>query len=217
VSDGNDETVEKSTLWNAEAETFDQAADHGLLDPGIRAAWRALLLQHLPAPPARILDLGCGTGTLTVLLAEEGYQVDGVDFSPEMIRRAEAKAVGLAGVTLQVADAYDPPVEHGAYDVVLCRHVLWAMLDPGTALKNWTPLLTPHGALVLVEGRWSNEVGLSAEETVALVRAESRAADLTRLDDPIYWGRPITDDRYLVTSPPSLSGSARDDQTSSLA
>jgi len=60
-------------------------------------------------------------------------------------------------------------------------------------------------------------VGLSAEETVALVRAASRAADLTRLDDPIYWGRPITDDRYLVTSPPSLSGSARDDQTSSLA
>jgi len=38
VSDGNEETVEKSTLWNAEAETFDQAADHGLLDPGVRAA-----------------------------------------------------------------------------------------------------------------------------------------------------------------------------------
>lgn len=200
MSERTDETIEDRARWDAEAGTFDQAPDHGLLDTEVRAAWLALLLQHLPAPPARILDLGCGTGTLTVLLAEQGYRVDGIDFSPEMIRLAEIKVAGLVGVTLILADAGDPPVEQAAYDVVLCRHLLWAMPEPGTALRNWAQLLTPDGTLLLIEGRWSNDAGLPAEEVVALVRATSRAAELTRLTDPVYWGRPIDDDRYLVTS-----------------
>ncbi len=81
-----------SETWDAEAEHFDDEPDHGLRDPAIREAWRVLLREHLPAPPARIADLGCGTGSLSVLLADEGYAVDGVDFSPEMVRRARAKA-----------------------------------------------------------------------------------------------------------------------------
>lgn len=189
--------------WNAAADKFDLAADHGLLDPAVRAAWRQLLLQHLPEPPARILDLGCGTGTLSVLLAQNGYQVHGIDFSPEMIRRAEQKAVGIEGITLQVVDESDPPAEPGPYDVVLCRHVLWAMPDPAVALRNWTRLLEPDGSLMLVEGSWSTGVGLAAEETIALLRAASRGARLSPLDDPIFWAGPITDERYLIVSPPS--------------
>lgn len=63
-------------LWDLEAETFDDEPDHGLAEPTTRAAWRDLLLGALPAPPARIADLGCGTGTLTRLLVDEGFAVD---------------------------------------------------------------------------------------------------------------------------------------------
>ena len=141
-------------LWNDEATTFDEAADHGLRDPEVRAAWRDLLLSVLPPQPARVADLGCGTGTLALLLAAEGYAVDGVDFSPEMIRRAVAKpAVGQ--VTFTQADADNPPLEPGAYDVVLCRHVLWVMPDPAATLHRWIGLLAPGGRLVLVEGSWT--------------------------------------------------------------
>ena len=38
---------DRVATWDAEAEAFDEAADHGLLDPEVRAAWRALLLDHL--------------------------------------------------------------------------------------------------------------------------------------------------------------------------
>lgn len=187
-------------MWDAEAETFDEAADHGLSDPRVRAVWRSLFRDVLPGEPGKVADLGCGTGTLSLLLADEGHRVDGVDFSPKMIRRAEAKAAGRADMSFVVADAYAPPLRDGTYDTVLCRHVLWAMPDPLTALRNWERLLTPGGTLVLVEGFWSNGAGLHAEETVGLVEDVPRPAELRRLTNPAYWGQPVTDDRYAVIS-----------------
>ena len=187
-----------SDLWDREAQTFDEAADHGLADPDCREAWRSLLLEHLPPAPARVADLGCGTGTLALLLAEEGYVVDGVDFSPEMVRRAQAKAGEVA--TFTVGDAAEPPLANAAYDVVLSRHVLWAMPSPAAALERWLALLRPGGRLLLVEGNWSTGAGLSAEETVGLVEAAGREAVLRRMPEPVFWGRDISDDRYLVTA-----------------
>jgi SAM-dependent methyltransferase len=194
-------TADEIAMWDAEAADFDEPADHGLRDPAVRRRWRDLLLGLLPEPPARIADLGCGTGTLSVLLAEAGYDVDGLDFSPRMIELARRKAGGPAGVRLTQADAFDPPLPQKAFDVVLCRHVLWAMPDPAVALARWLRLLTPTGRLLLVEGHWSNGAGLSADRTLRLVEETGRSASVTRLDDPGYWGRDISDDRYLVTSP----------------
>jgi SAM-dependent methyltransferase len=186
-------------LWDREAQTFDEAADHGLADPGCREAWRTLLLEHLPPAPARVADLGCGTGTLALLLAEEGYAVDGVDFSPEMVRRARDKAGDVARFV--EGDAAAPPLEPASYDVVLSRHVLWAMPSPADALDRWTALLRPGGRLLLVEGSWSTGAGLTAEQTVDLVERSGREAHLRRMPEPVFWGRVITDDRYLIASP----------------
>jgi SAM-dependent methyltransferase len=184
----------------AEAATFDDEPDHGLGDPEARAAWLALLTGHLPAAPARIADLGCGTGTLTVLLADAGYAVDGVDFSPEMITLARAKAAGREGVTFAVADASAPPLEPAAYDAVLCRHVLWALPDQPSALERWISLLGPQGRLVLVEGFWHTGAGLEATVTEELLRGAGRQPTTHPLTDDVYWGGPITDERYLVVA-----------------
>ena len=189
-----------SELWDAEAPTFDDEPDHGLRDPRTREAWRSLLTGHLPAPPARVADLGCGTGTLSVLLADEGYAVDGVDFSPEMVARARAKAGPRPEVGFTVADAGEPPLDPGAYDVVLCRHVLWALPDRPAALARWQDLLTGDGRLVLVEGDWHTGAGLAATETEALLRSAGREPTTRRLTDPSLWGGPITDERYLVVA-----------------
>lgn len=185
-------------LWDAEAEGFDDEPDHGLRDPVVREAWRALLRSVLPAAPARVADLGSGTGTLALLLAGEGYAVDGVDFSAEMVRRALAKAGDTAGVTFVCADAAEPPLTTASYDVVLCRHVLWALPDPAAALVSWRGLLAPGGRIVLVEGSWSTGAGLTADETVRLVEGAGLTARLRRLPEAVYWGREITDERYLV-------------------
>ena len=56
----------------------------------------------------------------------------------------------------------------------------------------------PAGGCVLVEGNWSTGAGLAAEETIALVEATGRTPTLRRMPEPVFWGREITDDRYLV-------------------
>lgn len=191
-------TSRDSELWDAQARTFDVEPDHGLHDPVVRDAWQGLLRSLVPPIPSRIADLGCGTGSLSLLLAEDAHEVDGVDLSPEMIRRARAKAGTFPGVTFRVGDAAAPDLPPASYDVVLCRHVLWALPDPPAALARWVELLLPQGRVMLVEGNWSTGAGLSAAETVALVEEAGLVATLRPLPDEAYWGKRIDDDRYAV-------------------
>ncbi|MCW2816370.1 MAG: methylase involved in ubiquinone/menaquinone biosynthesis [Nocardioides sp.] len=190
---------DQRTFWDAEAATFDDEPDHGLGDPATREAWRQLLAAHLPPAPCDVVDLGCGTGTLSVLLAEAGHRVRGTDLSPAMVERARAKA-SAAGldVTFGVGDAAEPPYDVATVDVVLCRHVLWALPDPEAALARWVGLLRPGGRIVLVEGRWHTSGGLAAADVERLAAAHLPDVRVVPLEEEVYWGGPITDERYLL-------------------
>src|SRR5579875_241588 len=151
-----------AAYWNAQAASFDDAADHGLRDPAVRAAWSALLDSLLPPGPASVADLGCGTGSLSCLLALQGKSVTGLDLAPAMIRRAREKAAehGLE-IEFAVGDAGSLPWADQCFDVVLCRHLLWALNDPAAALDEWLRVLRPNGWLVLIEGQWSTGAGMT--------------------------------------------------------
>lgn len=186
-------------FWDTQAPTFDDEPDHGLRDPSVRACWRNLLLSALPPAPARIADLGCGTGSITVLLAAEGYDLHGVDSSTAMLAAARTKAAA-AGVTthLSQGDAAFPPWTRACFDVVFARHVLWALPDPESVLGRWSRLLRPGGRLVLVEGLWHTGGGISATRCRAMVATHRADVTVHPLTDPGLWGGPVTDERYLV-------------------
>ena len=103
-------------------------------------------------------------------------------------------------MALHHGDASEPPFSPASFDVVLARHVLWALPDPASALVHWVALLRPQGRLVLIEGRWLTGAGLAAADCTALLRQYRKEVDLHVLDDQDLWGRAITDERYLLLS-----------------
>lgn len=188
--------------WDAEAARFDAEPDHGLRDPEVRRAWDGRLRSWLPARPADVLDLGCGTGSLALLAAGQGHRVTGVDLSPAMLERARVKLAGRDALLL-TGDAAAPPVGERRFDVVLARHVLWTLPGPGRVLRRWRELLRPGGRLVLVEGVWGSvtPVGLSAGRLTGLLAPLAGQVRVEPLShDPLLWGKRVDDDRYAVVA-----------------
>ncbi|RKE17675.1 class I SAM-dependent methyltransferase [Streptomyces sp. TLI_171] len=206
-----------AAYWNESAPAFDLEPDHGLSAEPTRLAWRRRIADWLPEEPSDVLDAGCGTGSLSLLVAAAGHRVTGVDLAERMVEQARAKlaAAGQPGRFL-VGDAAQPPVGEQRFDVLLCRHLLWTLPDPQAALRRWTSLLRPGGRLVLVEGRW-REAGAPVEPytpgAVDLpwaggVRADDLAAALRPLvrdlrvepleADEDLWGGPVRDERYAL-------------------
>ncbi|MFD4587755.1 methyltransferase domain-containing protein [Streptomyces sp. NPDC058423] len=195
--------------WDAAADTFDDEPDHGLRDPGVRRAWAERMRHWLPSAPSDVLDLGCGTGSLALLAAEQGHRVTAVDLSPRMAEAACRKLAGT-GAEVLTGPAERPPVGDRRFDAVLVRHVLWAMPDPEAALAHWASLVRPGGRLVLVEGVWGDS-GLPAARLLGALGPLARRIDHERLSDvPALWGRPVHDERYALVARTARTGRDED-------
>ena len=156
--------------WNRDAETYDSAPSHAASDVIEAAAWRAAIRGALPEPPARVLDAGAGTGSLSILAAELGYRVTALDLSPAMLERAGRKAAER-GVELELVEGSVDRPPDGPFDAVVERHVLWTVPDPVSALVSWRSV-APRGRLALFEGTWGTRGPLD--------RAREKAAEAIR-------------------------------------
>jgi SAM-dependent methyltransferase len=168
-------------FWDEDAATYDRSPSHQPVRPQELAAWAGALRQLLPEPPARVLDIGAGTGFPSLLLAAQGYQITAADLSPGMLARLRAKAgrLGLEVTTVE-ADALHPPA--GDYDAVMERLVLWTLPDPAAALAAWRAA-APRARLALIESSWGNLTGIDK------LRAGARiAANRLRHTPPAHHG-----------------------------
>lgn len=202
----------QQAYWNDLAASYDDYPDHGLADPATHEAWRRLLVSALPEQPCRIVEFACGTGSMSVLAAAAGHHVHASDYAPNMVTAARAKVHehGLDDrVEVIEADASEPPYPEAGFDVVLARHVVWALPDPVAALRRWAALLRPGGRMVLIEGRWGLEPaddghrwsnGVPSADLVAELEADGWTVSLRPLWEPVYWGKQIEHERYLVSA-----------------
>ncbi len=129
---------------------------HGHSDSVLRShRWRtaensaAYLLPHL-TDGQRVLDVGCGPGTLTVDLARRvgpTGAVVGIDLSAAVVQEATAYATaqGVGNVTFRTGDFREPDLPPGSFDVVHAHQVLQHLRDPVGALAVMGRLARPGG------------------------------------------------------------------------
>lgn len=109
--------------------------------------YHPLLLRQIPDGAERVLDVGCGAGTLARRIAEVVPYVEGIDSSPVMIEAARASAP--ANLDLRVADALTVDLPQGGYDAVVSSAVLHH-LPLAEALPRMAGWVRPGGVLAAV-------------------------------------------------------------------
>jgi ubiquinone/menaquinone biosynthesis C-methylase UbiE len=140
--------------WDYSSQRYDAYHGHGIKSEEEAAAWKALFRQVIPGEGLRILDVGCGTGEMSRMLADIGHKVTGIDLSEKMLAVAKSKSLG--GTEFRIGDAENPPFNKGMFDAVVTRHVLWTLPNPEKALKSWRNVLKPGGKVVVIDGVWDN-------------------------------------------------------------
>ena len=129
-----------------------------VLSLGFDGMWRRTAVQMArPAGARRVLDLATGTGDLAFAFARaKGFEgeVLGLDFSPEMVRRARQKAAARRvsnRVQFREGDALEIPEPDGYFDVVSVAFGVRNFQDVEKALLEAHRVLAPGGRLVVLE------------------------------------------------------------------
>jgi SAM-dependent methyltransferase len=117
------------------------------------------LLEQLPPPPARVLDVGGGAGHQSFPLAQAGYDVTLLDPSPAMLDKARQRLAGLPAevqrrVTLLEADGEhaDEAVQGQRFAAVLCHGVLGYLDQPGPLVSQLCRCAAPGGVVSIMTG-----------------------------------------------------------------
>lgn len=150
---------EIKAYWAARAETFDTQAGHEIFSEDERAAWHALFRKHLGEGEGRVaLDLACGTAVISHLLDDLGFQVTGLDWAEPMLERARSKARTRGrSIRFLMGDAENTMEPDGRYDVITNRHLVWTLVDPLAAFREWRRVLKPGGRVLIIDGDFVNE------------------------------------------------------------
>ena len=146
---------------------------HGHHDSVLRShRWRTAensagyLLPRL-SRAARVLDVGCGPGTITVGLAacaDQG-QVTGIDAAADVLdgARAAAQKAGAGNVRFETGDVYQLQFEDGTFDVVHAHQVLQHMTDPVAALAQMRRVCRPGGLVAARDADYGGMIWYPAE------------------------------------------------------
>lgn len=124
------------------------------------ARWQTLRGRR----PYRLLDIGCGTGTMITHLAQqpEAEFLVGLDYSPVMVRHATAKiadAPQAAKLHVLLGDSERLPFADESFDVLTCCHSFHHYPHQPAVIQEFRRVLRPGGLLLLVDGFRDNVIG----------------------------------------------------------
>jgi len=145
-----------TTDWQAWQESWDRQQEWYMPDREERFRIMLDMVEACVGTEPRVLDLACGTGSITARLLERfpGATSTGVDLDPALLTIARGTFAGDERVTFVEADLKDPDwparLPHGAYDAVLTATALhWLRNEPLAALYGQVAGLVRHGGVFM--------------------------------------------------------------------
>ncbi len=138
------------------ATTYDEAR---ALTPARRRRWQRLLSAHVDRTAiSLVVDLGCGTGRFTEMLAAElGARVIGLDPSEKMIDQARRKPA-TSPVVFGRASAHELPLPDGCVDLVFMSQIYHHLPDPAAVARECGRVLPVGGYVCIRTGTRENDV-----------------------------------------------------------
>lgn len=154
-SQKKDERKEKiANYWTKRSDSFKEQR-RAELHSEMADKWMQELERFLPDRPLKILDVGCGAGFFSILLAKKGHEVIGIDLTPDMILHSRELAEEEGAIcTFEVMDAENPDFADETFDVIVSRNLTWTLPDAAKAYKEWLRVLKPDGMLLNVDANY---------------------------------------------------------------
>lgn len=142
--------------WNSRAEGYTLSNREELEDEHRIFLWEQQIRRALNGRVCRhVLDVGCGPGFFSVLLARLGYEVTAVDYTENMLTEARKNAAHYGvDIDFRRMDAQKLDFEDGIFDLVISRNVLWNLEQPEQAYREWLRVLKPNGTLMNFDGNF---------------------------------------------------------------
>jgi SAM-dependent methyltransferase len=170
------------------------------------------LLEHLPPPPATVLDVGGGAGHQSLPLAQAGLQVTLLDSSPAMLAKARQRLERLPAEARQRVTLLEADGEHAAqavrgkrFDAVLCHGVLGYLPDPEPLVTQLCECAADGGIVSIMTGnarasavrpamerRWDDALASFDSRTeIGVLGVQGRADTVEELSE-LMVGRGVT-------------------------
>lgn len=145
------------TYWDQRSQAFSKKRLQECNGPD-GLAWLALLQEHLPDRPLKILDIGTGAGFFPLILAPLGHAVTGIDLSGHMVQQARENCLA-AGIRarFQKMNAQELDFADESFDVIVSRNLTWTLPDAMEAYREWHRVLRPEGLLCNFDSDYGKE------------------------------------------------------------
>lgn len=148
---------EIAKYWSTQADGYSEINQEEL-EKEQKTVWLKLIEDNRPKGRClKVLDIGCGPGFFSILMAENGHQVTSVDFSEKMLENAKknAKKYEVADrIDFLKMDAQSLSFENESFDLILSRNITWTLENPNQAYKEWLRVLKPGGCFLNFDGNW---------------------------------------------------------------
>lgn len=164
---------EIKAYWNQRAYGYSQSTHEELKGDNFEY-YTQILTEGAPAgSELKCLDLGCGPGLFSTLLAKLGHKVTAFDYSEDMLEQAKKNFIACAlSVETVRGDAQKLPFADSTFDYIVSRNVMWVMEQPERAYSEWLRVLRPGGRMMIVDANhylhyYDDEYRMAWEATVS--------------------------------------------------